>query len=188
MLISTLPKISVLSIVLQLLGYSNFFVLCALISIIIGTIGALNQTKLKRLLAYSGISHMGFIMLGLGILSNQGYEASFIYLFIYVITMVGLFLLIRVTMFTKNYFLIELGGQNISNKIIAFSWGVFFLSIAGIPPLSGFISKWLILSTIIDYQYLFSAFIGILFSAIAAGYYLRILKINYFQKSASYLN
>lgn len=187
-LLSTLPKISVLSIILQILGYSNMFILCALVSIIIGTIGALNQTKLKRLLAYSGISHMGFIMLGFSILSNQGYEASFIYLFIYVITMLGLFLLIRLTMFTKNYFLVELGGQNISNKIIAFSWGVFFLSIAGIPPLSGFISKWLILIVVLDYQYLVSAFIGVMFSAIAAGYYLRIIKVSYFQKSSSYLN
>ena len=187
-LLSTLPKISVLSIILQILGYSNLFILCALASIIVGTIGALNQTKLKRLLAYSGISHMGFIMLGFGILSNQGYEASFVYLFIYVITMIGLFLLVKFTFFTKNYYLIELGGQNISNKVIAFSWGVFFLSVAGVPPLSGFISKWLILTVVMDYQYIISALIGITFSAIAAGYYLRVLKITYFQKSASYLN
>ena len=187
-LLSTLPKISVLAIVLQLLGYSDLFIVCALLSITIGTIGALNQTKLKRLLAYSGISHMGFIMLGFGILSNQGYEASFIYLGIYVITMIGLFLLIKFTFFTKNYYLIELGGQNISNKIIAFSWGVFFLSIAGIPPLAGFISKWLILTTTLNYKFILSSFIAILFSAIAAGYYLRILKVSYFQKSSSYLN
>jgi len=95
--------------------------LCALLSIIIGTIGALNQTKLKRLLAYSGVSHMGFVILGFSVLSNQGYEVSFIYLFIYVLTMLGLFLLIKLTFFTKNYYLIELGGQNISNKIITFS-------------------------------------------------------------------
>ena len=187
-LISTLPKISVLSILLQILGYSNIFILCALFSIIIGTLGALNQTKLKRLLAYSGISHMGFIILGFSVLSNQGYEASMIYLCIYIITMLGLFLLIKFTFFTKNYYLIELGGQNISNKIIAFSWAVFFLSIAGIPPLSGFISKWLILTTILNYKYSVSALIGVLFSAIAAGYYIRILKISYFQKSSSYLN
>lgn len=104
-----------------MLGYSDLFVVCALLSITIGTMGALNQTKLKRLLAYSGISHMGFVILGFGILSNQGYEASFIYLFIYIMTMLGLFLLIKFTFFTKNYYLIELGGQNTSNKIIAFS-------------------------------------------------------------------
>lgn len=187
-LLSTLPKISVLTIILQIIGYSNFFVLCALLSIIIGTIGALNQTKLKRLLAYSGISHMGFILLGLGILNNQGYESSFIYLFIYIITMVGLFLLINFTLFTKNYYLIELGGQNLSNKIIAFSWGVFFLSIAGIPPLSGFISKWLILTSVLEYKYIISVLVGVIFSAIGAGYYLRVLKISFFQKSSSYLN
>lgn len=171
-----------------MLGYSDLFVVCALLSITIGTMGALNQTKLKRLLAYSGISHMGFVILGFGILSNKGYEASFIYLFIYIMTMLGLFLLIKFTFFTKNYYLIELGGQNTSNKIIAFSWAVFFLSIAGIPPLSGFISKWLILTSVLDYKYLIASFIVVLFSAIAAGYYLRVLKISYFQKSSSYLN
>ena len=186
--LATLPKISVLSIVFQLLSYTEFFLLCSLGSIIIGSLGALNQTKLKRLLAYSGISHMGFILLGLIMISSQGYEASFFYLFVYVINMLGLLLLIEKTFFSRDYFLVELGGHNLSNKIIAVSWAILFLSIAGIPPLSGFINKWLILITILDYNYVLSSIIVILFSAIAAGYYLRIIKISYFQKTSSYLN
>ena len=187
-LISTIPKISVLSIILQILNSSNFFIISAVISIVIGTMGALNQTKLKRLLAYSGISHMGFIMLGFGLLSNQGYEASFIYLLIYIFTVLGIFLLVSKTNFTKNYFIIELGGLNLVNKITAISWLIFFLSIAGVPPLSGFISKWIILAAMVNYKYLLPIIIGITFSAIGAGYYLRVVKIAYFQKSSSFLS
>lgn len=185
-LLSTIPKISVLSIILQLVSYAEFFIICASFSIIIGTIGAINQTKMKRLLAYSGISHIGFIILGVSILSNQGYEASFIYLFIYMITMVGVFCLIYNSNLTKSYFIVELSGISIVNKIIAITWLIFFLSIAGIPPLAGFISKWCVLVTLVNFNYIIPTIIGIIFSAIAAGYYLRIVKISYFQKKASY--
>lgn len=186
-LISTIPKISVLSIILQIVSYSDFFIICGVLSIVVGSLGAINQTKMKRLLAYSGISHIGFIILGVGLLSNQGYEASFIYLFIYMLTMLGVFSLIYNTRFTKSYFIVELGGLSIINKILALTWLIFFLSIAGIPPLAGFISKWFILVTLINFNYLVPVFIGIIFSAIAAGYYLRIVKITYFQKKSSYI-
>ena len=186
-LISTIPKISVLSIILQIVSYSDFFIICGVLSIVVGSLGAINQTKMKRLLAYSGISHVGFIILGVGLLSNQGYEASFIYLFIYMLTMLGVFSLIYNTRFTKSYFIVELGGLSIINKILALTWLIFFLSIAGIPPLAGFISKWFILVTLINFNYLVPVFIGIIFSAIAAGYYLRIVKITYFQKKSSYI-
>lgn len=187
-LIATLPKISVLSIILQILFNSNFFIISSILSIIIGTIGAMNQTKIKRLLAYSGISHVGFIMLGLILLSKQGYEIGFIYLFIYIINILGIFLVIYNSNFTKNYFIIELSNVNITNKIFGLTWLILILSIAGIPPLSGFISKWVILNALIDYNYIISALIGIIFSAIAVGYYLRIIKIIYFQKYFSYLS
>nr|AER54600.1 NADH dehydrogenase subunit 2 [Nemopsis bachei] len=187
-LLSTIPKISVLSIVLQMINYSSFFIICGVISIILGTIGAMNQTKVKRLLAYSGIGHMGFIILGFGLLTNQGLEASFIYLFIYIFTILGIFSLIYGTLFTKNYFIVELGGLNLINKLIAFSWLVFFLSIAGIPPFAGFINKWLILLALVNSNYLVPVLIGVLFSAIAAGYYLRVVKITYFQKTSSYIS
>jgi len=186
-LLSTIPKISVLSIILQLINYSNFFIICGIFSIIIGTIGAINQTKMKRLLAYSGISHIGFIILGLAIVSNQGYEASFVYLFIYMLTMLGIFLLIYLSEFTKNYFIVELSGISIINKILGFSWLIFFLSIAGIPPLAGFISKWFFLVSLLNFNYVFPVFFGIIFSAVGAGYYLRIVKISYFQKKSSYV-
>ena len=187
-LLSTIPKISIISVILQILGFSNFFIICSIFSIIIGTIGAVNQTKLRRLLAYSGITHMGFILLSLSIIGIKTYEAGFIYLVIYILSLLGVFFVIYSSFPSNVDYIIELGGLNISNKILALTWGVLFLSIAGIPPLSGFISKWLVLLSVIEYKYIFCSVVAVMLSAIAAAYYLRIVKIIFFQKRASYMN
>lgn len=184
-LISTLPKISMICILIQLLINSNIIIGFSLLSIIIGTLGALNQSKLKRLFAYSGISHMGFIVLGYTILSNQSYTVSSLYLLIYTLTMISIFILIINSNF-KNYYVIELSGIKFINKVFAITLVLLILSIAGIPPLSGFISKWFLIWTSIEFKYNISALIIILFSAIGAGYYLRLVKIVYFQKKSSY--
>jgi len=124
----------------QILYNSNIILAFSLLSIIIGTLGALNQTKVKRLLGYSGISHMGFIILGLTSLSNQGLSVGSLYLIIYMTTMLSLFIII-ITGNYKNEFIIELGGIKFINGIISITFALLILSIAGIPPLSGFISK-----------------------------------------------
>ena len=186
-LISTIPKISVLILILQLNNFSDLLLISSLLSIVIGTFGALNQTKLKRLLAYSGISHMGFILLGVSLISNQGYEISFVYLSVYLIIIISFFYLTLITILGKNSYIIELANINNVNKLLALTWAILFLSIAGIPPLSGFISKWFILWFILSNNYIISSLIAILFSAIAAGYYLRIVKIIYFQNKSSYI-
>ena len=162
----------------MLIGFS-------ILSVIIGTIGSLNQTKFKRLLGYSGISHMGFILLGFSLLNKQGFMVSNIYLLVYMLTMISLFILVIRLNFNTKY-IIELGSIKFINKIFAVTLSLLILSIAGIPPLSGFISKWLLLQSTIDIYYNIVSFVIILFSAIGAGYYLRIVKIIYFQKKASY--
>nr|CUS58605.1 TPA: NADH dehydrogenase subunit 2 [Podocoryna carnea] len=185
-IISTIPKISVLYILSQFTMFSDFIMFSSLLSIIIGTVGAFNQTKLKRLLAYSGISHMGFILLGFSVVNKLGYEASFIYLIIYMFSILSIFLLVSYKNFGLNNYLIELGNLNIFNKTLSVSWLIAFLSIAGIPPFAGFISKWFMLSSMINFNFIVASLIGIIFSAIGAGYYLRVVKIIYFQKKGSY--
>lgn len=185
-LISTLPKISVICVLTQLLLNSSILLFCAIFSIIIGTIGALNQSKLKRLLAYSGISHMGFIILGFIILNSKGNLVGNLYLTIYIITMLSILILIF-TRNNNNDFIIELGGLNFINKVVSISIILLVLSIAGIPPLSGFISKWYLIWINIEFEYYISSIVIIIFSAIGAGYYLRLVKILYFQKKSSYL-
>lgn len=185
MLISTLPKISVICIIIQILINSSVLLSFSLLSIGIGTLGALNQSKLKRFLAYSGISHMGFIILGYVILSQSNMIIGSLYLIIYILTMLSLLMLI-INNNIKNDYIIELGGLKFTNKILAITLILLILSVAGIPPLSGFISKWYLIWIIIENKYNISSVIVILFSAIGLGYYLRIVKTVYFQKKGSY--
>lgn len=185
MLISTLPKISVICIISQILINSSVLLSFSLLSVGIGTLGALNQSKLKRFLAYSGISHMGFIILGYVILSQSNMIIGSLYLIIYILTMLSLLMLI-INNNIKNDYIIELGGLKFTNKILAITLILLILSVAGIPPLSGFISKWYLIWIIIENKYNISSVIVILFSAIGLGYYLRIVKTVYFQKKGSY--
>ena len=185
MLISTLPKISVICVIIQILINSNILLSFSLLSIAIGTLGALNQSKLKRFLAYSGVSHMGFIVLGYIILSKSNIIVGSIYLVIYVIGILSL-LIVIMNNNIKNNFIIELGGLKFTNKILAITLILIILSIAGIPPLSGFVSKWYLIWVIIESKYNICSVIVILFSTIGLGYYLRIVKTVYFQKKGSY--
>lgn len=185
MLISTLPKISVICIIIQILINSSILLSFSLLSIGIGTLGALNQSKLKRFLAYSSISHIGFIILGYVILSQSNMIIGSLYLLIYILTMLSLLILI-INNNIKNDYIIELGGLKFTNKILAITLILLILSVAGIPPLSGFISKWYLIWIIIENKYNISSIIVILFSTIGLGYYLRIVKTVYFQKKSSY--
>lgn len=184
-LIATLPKISVICLLIQILINSNVMLSLCLCSIIIGTLGALNQTKLKRLLAYSGVSHMGFIILGYTIQSNSSLTVGSIYLLIYMLITIS-FLVLIINNNKKNNFIIELGALKFTNKVLSITIILIILSIAGVPPLSGFISKWYLIWCSIENQYIISSILIILFSAIGMGYYLRLIKTVYFQKKGSY--
>jgi len=172
-------------VLVQILFNSSIILIFSLLSISIGTLGALNQTKVKRLLGYSGISHMGFIILGLCSITNESLSIGGLYLIIYMLTMLSIFILI-IGGDLKNDYIIEMGGIKFANSILAITFILLILSIAGIPPLSGFISKWYLIWVVMDNQFNISSFIIILFSAIGIGYYLRIVKIIYFQKKSSY--
>lgn len=184
-LIATLPKISMICVIIQFFINTNLLLTLSLLSIVIGTLGALNQTKLKRLLAYSGVSHMGFIILGYNIICNSSYVVGGLYLTIYMLTMLSILILI-INSKIKNTYIIELSSLKFFNSVLTFTLILLILSIAGIPPLSGFISKWYLIWICIENNYNFSSFIIILFSAIGIGYYLRIVKTVYFQKKGSY--
>ena len=184
-LIATLPKISVICLLIQILINSNVMLSLCLCSIIIGTLGALNQTKLKRLLAYSGVSHMGFIILGYTIQSNSSLTVGSMYLLIYMLITIS-FLVLIINNNKKNNFIIELGALKFTNKVLSITIILIILSIAGVPPLSGFISKWYLIWCSIENQYIISSILIILFSAIGMGYYLRLIKTVYFQKKGSY--
>ena len=185
-LIATVPKISVLIVLMNLNFSSDLVLLAAIFSMIFGTLGALNQNKIKRLVAYSGISHMGFILLGIALFNIYGQEASFVYLLIYLFMIIATFSIILISPM-KNYLLIELSGVIKNNKTVGLTWAILLLSIGGIPPLAGFISKWLLLWTSLNNAFYVGSLVGIICSMVAGAYYLRIVKIVYFQKSSNFI-
>lgn len=179
-LLATIPKIAGFAILVQIGPIVNIILICAILSIIYGSIGALNQTKIMRLFAYSGISHIGFILFGLAVGSFEGLQASLIYIIIYTIMSICSFSIILSLNLYKGL-LIELGGLSRDNPVLSITLTLTFLSVAGIPPLAGFFSKWLILLSGISAGYYLISLIIVVCSVIAGVYYIRIVKIINFQ-------
>ena len=165
--------------------------ICSLFSLIIGTIVGLAQNKIKKLLAYSTISHVGFLLLALAINTQQSTASLIFYILQYTLTNLNTFLiLIAFGYIAKNslvkllksedrdiQFISELTGQFYSNPILSLSFTICLLSTAGIPPFLGFFAKQFVLSSALDSGYFFMSFVGIFVSVISTSYYLKIIKV-----------
>lgn len=178
-LLATVPKVAVFSILVQIGAVTNVVLVCAVLSIVCGSVGALNQTKIKRLLAYSGIAHMGFTLLGLAIGSFESIQAGLIYIIVYVVMSICSFSII-LSINLRKELIIEFSGLSRDNSVIALTLGLVFLSIAGIPPLMGFISKWFILLAGVSGGYYLISIVVVISSVIAGVYYVRVVQIIYF--------
>jgi NADH-quinone oxidoreductase subunit N len=185
-LLTTVPKIGVFSILVQVGPVTNVVLICAVLSIVYGAIGALNQTKVKRLLAYSGIGHMGFILFGVAIGSFESIQAGLIYMIIYVIMSICSFSILLSLNLTKD-FIIEVKELSRNNPVVGGTLALTFLSTAGIPPLAGFLSKWLVLLSGVSSGYYVISLIVVVSSVIAGVYYVRVVQIIYFQVESSIL-
>nr|YP_009093888.1 NADH dehydrogenase subunit 2 [Poecillastra laminaris]AIT59115.1 NADH dehydrogenase subunit 2 [Poecillastra laminaris] len=185
-LLTTVPKIGVFSILVQVGPVTNVVLICAVLSIVYGAIGALNQTKVKRLLAYSGIGHMGFILFGVAVGSFESIQAGLIYMIIYVIMSICSFSILLSLNLTKD-FIIEVKELSRKNSVIGLALAFTFLSTAGIPPLAGFLSKWLVLLSGVSSGYYVISLIVVVSSVIAGVYYVRVVQIIYFQVESSIL-
>ena len=160
----------------------------AILSVIVGSIGALNQTKFKRLVAYSAIGHTGFILLGIATGSLDSLQASLLYIVIYIIMSLNLFTFALSTFndFGESNFLSQLSGISRSNPLLAITMSLCLLSIAGIPPLAGFFSKYLVLLSLVSNDFIILASIAVIASVVGAFYYLRIIKIAYFKDTSDF--
>nr|YP_009746382.1 NADH dehydrogenase subunit 2 [Chrysaora pacifica]QIH96591.1 NADH dehydrogenase subunit 2 [Chrysaora pacifica] len=185
MVLGTLPKISVLAILITLIPNTKLILLSTILSLIIGCVGALNQTNIKKLLAYSGIINMGFILLGVSTSSFVGIESSIMYLLIYTFTFLS-FLFIINNFLSEKSNISEFSGFLGINSAILITLLVFVFSLAGIPPFAGFFIKWIVLSNAISYNFIFTSVISILCAVIAGVYYVRLVKIGYFQQDKSF--
>ncbi len=159
-------------------------------SMIIGALGAIAQTNIKRLLGYSSIGHIGFALMGLAAVSPEGLSGFIIYLFLYSIMMLGIFAFILNmekdgVLVSDIYFL----AQYSENRPGAsFALSLLLFSLAGIPPLAGFICKLYVMMAIINSGLVYLALVGAIASVIGAFYYLRIVYIVYFSESQGNLD
>jgi len=192
-LLSTLPKIAVFIVFLKLyfipfmtLEYvwSDILIFIGITSIIIGSIFALTQENIKRLLAYSAISNIGFIILAMALVSNDGLHASLYYTIVYSFTALASFGVI--THITSNSHGIEdisdLAGLSKTHPYFAILILITMLSSAGIPPLIGFHAKLMVIQALINNSYILLSIIVVLMTVVSAYYYLRVIKTVYFEE------
>jgi len=170
-------------------GIEKIFLLVAMLSIVVGSFGAIFQKNLKRLLAYSSIGHIGFIILAMAAFSHEAFAAGVFYILIYAIISIGSFGFLTLIKTTdsdqKNddiFAISSLSGLAKTNPVMAFSLAVLMFSTAGIPPLAGFFSKFYVLIAAVNRGLLFYAIAAIILSVVSAYYYLRIVKIMYFDE------
>ena len=185
------PKIAALSVFIRFLyvpflelidQWQMILVFLSIASMLFGAIAAIGQKNIKRLIAYSSIGHIGYALAGVASASNDGIQSSVIYLTIYIVMNLGLFSCLLMLRRNDNYYesIDDLSGLSKNHPILSFSLLVILFSLAGIPPLAGFFAKFYIFKAVIEQSMYFLAIVGLLSTVIAAFYYLRIIKIIYF--------
>jgi NADH-quinone oxidoreductase subunit N len=193
--VSSAPKIAGFALIMRLLGqalgaehlfaeWQQMLIVMAVLSLVVGNVVAIAQTNLKRMLAYSTISHMGFVLLGVLAGDENGFSAAMFYVVVYVITNLGAFgmilLLSRSGFEAEN--LDDFKGLNQRSPWYAFVMLLIMFSMVGIPPTVGFYAKLAVLQAALSLGDIgiVLAIIAILFSAVGAFYYLRVVKLMYF--------
>ncbi len=166
--------------------WRQIVVFLAIASTLLGSFAAIGQNNIKRLMAYSSIGHMGFALIGLAAGNEAGVKGVAIYLAVYVVMTLGAFAAILTMKINgKNVENIaDLSGLSRTNGVTAFFLAMLMFSLAGIPPLAGFFAKYYVLLAAVDAGLYPLAVIGVLASAVAAFYYLRVVKVMYFDEPA----
>ncbi|OQW93499.1 MAG: NADH-quinone oxidoreductase subunit N [Beggiatoa sp. IS2] len=191
--IGSAPKLAAFALLMRLLvdgmqnlhaDWQGMLIILAILSMGTGNIIAIAQTNIKRMLAYSTISHVGFLMLGVLTGTQAGYAASMFYTIVYTLMSLGGFgmilLLSRAGFEAEN--ITDFKGLNERNSWYALLMLILMLSMAGVPPMLGFWAKWSVLSQVVHAGMVWLAVLAVLFAVIGAFYYLRIIKMMYFDK------
>ena len=187
------PKIAALTVFIRFLyvpflnlidQWQMILIFLSIASMLFGAIAAIGQTNLKRLIAYSSIGHVGYTLAGVATGSNDGIQSSVIYITIYIIMNLGLFSCLLMMKRNNKYFedIEDLSGLSKNHPLMSLSLLVILFSLAGIPPLAGFFAKFYIFKSVLEQSMYFLAIVGLLSTVVAAFYYLRIIKIMYFDK------
>ena len=187
------PKIAALSVFIRFLyvpflnlidQWQMILIFLSIASMLFGAIAAIGQTNLKRLIAYSSISHVGYALAGLTTGTNDGIQNSIIYITIYILMNLGLFSCLLMLKRNNKYYesIEDLSGLSKNHPMLSLSLLIILFSLAGIPPLAGFFAKFYIFKSVIEQSMYFLAIVGLLSTVVAAFYYLRLIKIMYFDK------
>jgi len=198
-LFAVAPKIAAFSLLVRLMigpfgelahQWQQVVVVISMASMVLGSFAAINQRNIKRLMAYSSIGHVGYALMGLATADQVGIRGLLIYLAIYLFMNVGTFAVI-LSMRQKGRLMEnidDLAGLSKTHPAMAFWMAVFMFSMAGIPPLAGFWGKFYVFMAAIDKGLLTLAIVGVLTSVVGAFYYLRVIKIMYFDEPVEVLD
>ena len=194
LMIAAAPKLAAFALLFRLLvntllpllgDWQPMLVILAVLSLVLGNITAIAQTNLKRMLAYSAIAQMGFVLLGmLSVFDEHAFSASMFYAITYVLTTLGTFGLLMI-LSRKGHdceTLDDLKGLNKKHPWFAFIGLVMMFSLAGIPPTVGFAAKLGVLEALVDAEHTFLAIVAVMASLVGAFYYLRVVKVMYFDQ------
>ena len=186
-----IPKIATITVFIRFLyvpfinvisQWQTIIVFLSIASMILGAVAAIGQNNIKRLIAYSSIGHMGYALAGLVTGTNEGIHSTVIYLTIYLVMNLGIFgcifMMKRENIFYEN--INDLSGLSKNHPMLAFSFLIILFSLAGIPPLAGFFAKFYIFMAVIEIEMYSLAVIGLVTTVVSAFYYLRIIKVIYF--------
>jgi NADH-quinone oxidoreductase subunit N len=191
--IGSAPKIAAFAMTMRLLvealgslatDWQGMLVILVVLSLALGNVIAIAQTNMKRMLAYSTISHVGFLLLGILAATQEGYSASMFYAITYALMAIGGFgmiiLLSRAGIEADS--LDDFKGLNERSPWFAFMMLVLMFSMAGVPPTVGFYAKLSVLQAVVDVDMIWLALVAVFFSVIGAFYYIRVVKLMYFDK------
>jgi NADH-quinone oxidoreductase subunit N len=187
------PKIAALTVFIRFLyvpflnlidQWQMIIVFLSIASMLFGAIAAIGQTNIKRLIAYSSIGHIGYTLAGLASGTNEGIQSSIVYISIYIIMNLALFSCLLMLKRNNKYYedIEDLSGLSKNHPLLSLSLLIILFSLAGIPPLAGFFAKFYIFKAVIEQSMFFLAVVGLLSTVVAAFYYLRIIKIIYFDE------
>ena len=190
---STVPKIALLALYVRLFFYTFYdfiplwqelFLICAIISMIWGSIAALSQKRIKRLMAYSGIVNVGYMLVGIASGTISSIVGLLVYLVIYAIMTLGFFSFMlgmqKYKTKSLNVYLTDLTNIGKTNTIVAMAVTLILFSMIGLPPLAGFFGKMYLFFAVMNSELYAAAILGVLSSVVAAFYYIRIIKLMYF--------
>ncbi len=191
--LATAPKIAAFAMLYRLLAeampgllndWQSLIIMVSVLSLIVGAVVAIVQDNLKRMLAYSGIGHMGFLLLGVIAASPDGYASAMFYVVIYAITGVAGFGIIAALSRTGKEFdlIADFKGLNARNPWLAFMILMIMFSMAGVPPFVGFWAKLLVIEEVVQAGFLWLAVLAVIAAVISAFYYLKVIKTMYFDK------